>query len=100
MKAFNIHLPSENNLTLTILFADKQFKIIYEGGIIGALKFKANSHQFIPAEEVVAGQLPLYDYKKTYENLDTEPFDLNETRLEEIAAQIRLAAKNLTINCT
>lgn len=100
MKAFNIHVPSENNLTLTILFADKQFKIIYEGGIIGALKIKASGYEFISAEEVVPGQLPLYDYKQTNENLNGDPFILNDQNLNEIAEQIRLTAKSLTINCS
>ena len=100
MKAFNIHVPSENNLTLTILFADKQFKIIYEGGIIGALRIAANDYQFIPAEKVVPGQLPLYDYKQTNENLDNEPFILNDQNLNEIVEQIRVTAKSLTINCS
>lgn len=98
MKAFNIHVPSENNLTLTILFADKQFKIIYEGGIIGGLKFSTDGYHLIPAEEVIPGQLPLYDYKKTNENLDTKPFIFNDQNLKEIAEQIQLEAKSLTIN--
>ena len=88
MKAFNIHLSSKNDLALTILFADEQYKIIYDGGIIGALSFQGNTHQFIKAEDVVPGQLPLYDYKKTNENTPIEPLELRQNEIEEIATHI------------
>lgn len=88
MDAFNIHLSTRNELTLTIQLADGQYKIIYDGGIIGAITLHDNNHQFIPAEDVAPGQLPLYDYKKTNENITREPLVLKKYEIEEIAAQI------------
>lgn len=89
MKAFNIHLASKNSLALTIPFADNQYKIIYDGGIIGGLKLDKADYKFIPQEEVIPGQLPLYDYKKTNENIDNEPLVLNDSEIKEIVEQIK-----------
>ncbi len=89
MKTFNIHLKSRDGLTLTIVLADQQYKIIYDGGIIGALTFKDNTHQFVQADEVVPGQLPLFEYKKTNDSKGSEPLSLRQRDIDEIADQIR-----------
>jgi hypothetical protein len=92
MKAFNIHLASKNGLALTIAFADQQYKIIYDGGIIGALTLTGDNYTPVAEEDIIAGQLPLYDYKKTNEATDTEPLKLGKSEYEEIAEQIKLEA--------
>ena len=94
MEAFNIHLANKDNLALTILFADEQYKIIYDGGIIGALTFEGNQHHFIPQEDVEPGQLPLYDYKKTNESITTQAFIPTEKEIKEIAEEVKKVVRD------
>lgn len=66
MEPFNIKINvAEKEITLTILPQDDEYKIIYFGGIIGALRQENDNLNFIRPEDVVPGSLPLYKYKQT-----------------------------------
>lgn len=66
MEPFNIRIePQGQEVTLTILPTDEgDYKVIYYGGILGAVKKDALSNSWtpIPADEVFAGELPLYHH--------------------------------------
>ncbi|RYG05195.1 MAG: sugar phosphate isomerase/epimerase [Chitinophagaceae bacterium] len=59
-----------------------------EGRIIGSHLKDIKTFDDLKAEDVVPGQLPLYDYKKTNENIATETLKLRPNEIEEIATQI------------
>ena len=52
-------------MTLTILPTDDgYYKVIYYGGILGAITKEDNSNNWtqVPEDEVIAGELPLYHH--------------------------------------
>jgi len=59
MEAFNIKINvAAKETTLTILPQDDEYKIIYYGGIIGALKQQNSHFTFVKPEDAVPGTLP------------------------------------------
>lgn len=73
MEAFNIKINIKGKeTTLTILPEKNEYKIIYFGGIIGALQPKADDFDFIKPGDVSPGSLPIYKYKQA-ESTATEP---------------------------
>jgi hypothetical protein len=87
VKPFNIHiLNNEESLTLTILPENNYFKIIYLGGIVDALKKLESDWELMPQEEIEAGSLPFYDYKKSIDN--TPKLELNLTKINQITCEI------------
>jgi hypothetical protein len=79
MGPFNIKVGyGENQVTLTILPEDKkQFKVIYYGAVLGAVRLDdLGCWEQVPEEEVIVGDLPPY-----------EP-DLRDDRLEFVLDDI------------
>jgi hypothetical protein len=66
MEPFNIKIVHEGQeVTLTILPTDDgYYKVIYYGGILGAVKKDVNTKVWtkVPDDEVIAGELPLYHH--------------------------------------
>jgi len=87
MEPFNIRIPNnDEEVTLTILPEQDYFKIIYFGGILGAIKEFEGAWELLPEEEIAAGDLPFYDYKH---GVDDQPkLELNLPKINQIAAQI------------
>lgn len=79
---FNIKIGyGENEVTLTILpVGDNYFKVIYFGGVMGAVYFNGEEWDLIEKDEVKPGDLPLY-----------HP-ELNGERLEIVLDQLTVAA--------
>lgn len=65
MEPFNIKIEyHDRDVTLTILPEPDHkgyYKIIYFGGILGALYFDGEDWVMVQPEDVVAGDLPLYN---------------------------------------
>ena len=88
MDAFNIKIETEEKeITLTILPKDDEYRIIYFGGIIGALTINGENYTFIDPEDLEAGDLPLYEYKKG--EITEDEFRLNNSRIHQIFEKIR-----------
>lgn len=87
MEPFNIHIHNKDEeVTLTILPENNYFKLIYFGGIIGAIKEFDGGWELLPEEEIEAGGLPFYDYKKSVD--DQPKFEMNLPKINLIAAEI------------
>ncbi|RZL46805.1 MAG: hypothetical protein EOP00_13845 [Pedobacter sp.] len=88
MEPFNIKISHHNNeVTLTILPEKDYFKIIYFGGIVGAIKPVGHEWVLVEEEEIEPGDLPLYEYKHGY--ADERPkLELNLPEINRIAAEI------------
>lgn len=69
MEPFNIKIEDQDEeITLTILPADEgYYKVIYYVGILGAVRSLGNRWEQVPPEEVIAGELPLYEADKAGE---------------------------------
>jgi hypothetical protein len=66
MEPFNIRIKTgSKDTTLTILPLDNEtdYKVIYNGAIIGAVSKSAESWSVLPDDQVEAGDLPLYKTK-------------------------------------
>jgi len=91
MEAFNIKVGYGNNeVTLTILPAKEgYYKVIYYGGILGAIQYMNDTDgwEIVPPEEVVSGDLPLYEPDLTGERLEIV---LNDETVDEIGDEITL----------
>lgn len=70
-KAFNIRFGyGEKEVTLTILPDDDYYKIIYYGGILGAVYNLDGEWDFLEVENLQAGDLPFYTPDLTGERLE------------------------------
>ncbi|MEJ5961683.1 hypothetical protein [Pedobacter immunditicola] len=91
MEPFNIKVGyGDNEVTLTILpTKEKYYKVIYYGGIVGAIRYMNDTDgwEVVPPEEVVAGDLPLYEPDLTGERLEVV---LNDETVDEIGNEITL----------
>jgi len=92
MEAFNIKVGyGDNEVTLTILpTKEGYYKVIYYGGILGAIRLANDTDgwETVPPEDVVAGDLPLYEPDLTAERLEIV---LNDETVDEIGDEITLA---------
>lgn len=89
MKVFNIKIGfGDNELTLTILPAEEYYKVIYYGGILGAVRLESDNETWekVPDEEVEPGDLPLYKHDLTADRLDVV---LDEHTIQRIGEEIR-----------
>lgn len=90
MQPFNIHIENnDEKVTLTILPEKNYYKIVYFGGIIGAIKSVESGWELLAEEEIEAGGLPFYDFKH---GVDEQPkLELNLPKINQIAAEIENA---------
>lgn len=89
MEVFNIKIGfGDNELTLTILPAEEYYKVIYYGGILGAVRLESDNETWekVPDEEVEPGDLPLYKHDLTADRLDVV---LDEPTVQRIGEEIR-----------
>ncbi|WP_316805399.1 hypothetical protein [Pedobacter nototheniae] len=87
MSPFNIHIVHhQHNLTLTILPESDYYKIIYFGGIIGAIRNRETGWELVPEEEILPGDLPPFDYQHNEEN--RPQLHLNTLQINYIAGEI------------
>jgi hypothetical protein len=91
MEPFNIKVGyGENEVTLTILPTEEgYYKVIYYGGILGAVRYENDTDgwEVVPPEEVVAGDLPLYEPDLNGDRLEIV---LNDETVDEIGTEITL----------
>jgi len=89
MEVFNIKIGyGENEVTLTILPTEEgYYKVIYFGGILGAVRQETGGEGWekVPDEEVIAGDLPLYQHDMKDERLDIV---LDEVTVQRIGEEI------------
>lgn len=98
MDPFNIKVNlSEKESTLTILPTANCYKVIYFGAILGAIKKENNYWNLLPEDEIEAGELPLFDYQKSYAIDEPKPV-LTKKLINEIAEQIEKRVIELN-NC-
>jgi hypothetical protein len=71
MEPFNIKICyGDNDVTLTILpMPDNQYKVIYYGAILGALKHETDTWEVIPPDDLEAGDLPFYQHNSDNINI-------------------------------
>lgn len=92
MEPFNIKIwLTEQPITLTVLPTSDYYKIIYFGGILGAITFKNKQWKLVPPEEVEAGDLPPY-----HNNTDEirKEIVLNEQNIQKIGEEIEKSHSN------
>ncbi|MBB6273908.1 hypothetical protein HDF26_004381 [Pedobacter cryoconitis] len=91
MEPFNIKLEyHQKDVTLTILPEPDQkayYKVIYFGGILGALYFDREDWVMVQPEDIPAGDLPLYDPDLKGEHLELK---FTEYLAEQIGHEIDL----------
>jgi hypothetical protein len=93
MEPFNIRIPHKGReITLTIQPEKDYFKIIYYGGIVGAIKNYDTDWELVAADEMEPGNLPLYDYKMGYGD-NHEQLELNLLEINQIAGEIENVIK-------
>ena len=87
MEPFNIKIGyGANQVTLTIFPIDEyQYKVIYYGAILGAVKYDIDCWESIPSEELEADDLPLYQHDV---NSGRIYLILNEATVDEIGNEI------------
>jgi hypothetical protein len=86
--AFNIKIGYGNKeVTLTILEEENYYKVIYFGGIMGAVRALDGDWDLIDPEEVEAGDLPLYTPDLKGERLEIV---LDENTVDSIGREIEL----------
>jgi len=91
MKVFNVKIGfGDNEVTLTILQTEEYYKIIYYGGILGAIRLEDDKETWekIPDEEIETGDLPLYKHDLTADRLDIV---LDERTVQLIGEEIDTA---------
>lgn len=95
MEPFNIKIGyGRKEVTLTVLpVPEGYFKIIYYGAILGAVQFEGEDWVLVPADEVVAGGLPLYEPGR---NGDKIEIDLSEYTIEQIGREIDVHYDDIT----
>lgn len=70
---FNIKIDHKGKeLTLTIIPEEDYFKIVYFGGIIGAIRKTGSEWELMETEEIEPGDLPWYEYKQSYTEEEPE----------------------------
>lgn len=84
---FNIKIGyGEKEVTLTILPTDDHYyKVIYFGGIMGALSFNGEEWELIEKEDLESGDLPFYEPKMKGDRLEIV---LNEPTINAIGLEI------------
>ena len=98
MDPFNIKINlAEKESTLTILPTVSGYKIIYYGAILGAIKQVHKQWHLLPEDEIEPGELPLFDYRKSYAIDEPKPV-LTKNLINEIANQIEIQVNELN-NC-
>jgi hypothetical protein len=66
MTPFNIEINhNDQAITLTIIPKDDYFKIVYLGGILGAIRKKQSDWFLLKAEEIEPDELAPFDYTLT-----------------------------------
>ncbi|MEJ7558171.1 MAG: hypothetical protein WKF66_07665 [Pedobacter sp.] len=92
MEPFNIKIGyGDNNVTLTILpTSDQQYKVIYFGAILGAVKYEADCWDLVSEEELQAGDLPFYRHDL---NSDRANVILDEATIDEIGEEIEITLR-------
>lgn len=94
MEPFNIKIGyGANEVTLTILPAADEgcYKVIYFGGIVGAIRTGVDCWELIPEEELIAGELPFYKHDLNSGRINVV---LNESTVDEIGEEIDLLLRN------
>ena len=95
MKPFNIKVGfGEHEVTLTILpTSEGHYMVIYFGGIIGAIKQDQDGESWeqLPDEDIVSGNLPIYEHNLDAERLD---FVLCEHTVNRIGEEILITLKD------
>lgn len=87
-EAFNIKIGYGNKeVTLTILEEEDYYKVIYFGGIMGAVRASDGDWDLVDPEEVEAGDLPQYTPDLKGERLEIV---LDEHTIESIGREIEL----------
>lgn len=87
-EAFNIKIGYGNKeVTLTILEEEDYYKVIYFGGIMGAVRASDGDWDLLDPEEVAAGDLPQYTPDLKGERLEIV---LDEHTIESIGREIEL----------
>lgn len=86
---FNIKIGyGENEVTLTILpVRDNYYKVIYFGGVMGAVCFNGEDWDLIEKEDVETGDLPLYKPELNGERLEIV---LDQFTVDVIGEEIEL----------
>ncbi|TKC08964.1 hypothetical protein [Pedobacter frigoris] len=86
---FNIRIGyGEKEVTLTILPTNEgYYKVIYFGGILGAVCFDGDDWDLVEPAEVVAGDLPFYEPELKGDRLEIV---LNELTVDRIGREIDL----------
>lgn len=86
---FNIKIGyGEKEVTLTILPTDEgYYKVVYFGGILGAVCFDGDEWDLMEPEDVAAGDLPLYKPQLKGDRLEIV---LNELTVDRIGREIEL----------
>jgi len=87
MEPFNIRLKcNSDEITLTILPGKPNiYKVIYYGGVLGAIRFDHDEWTLIPRDQLEAGNLPFYEQGKEGEHIE---IDLTEYIVEQIGKEI------------
>jgi len=86
MEPFNIKISiADSQITLTILPTSTYYKVIYYGGILGAVALVNNQWELVASENVEAGDLPPY-----HNNSDDgrKEIELNEKNIRLIGEEI------------
>ncbi|WP_316810898.1 hypothetical protein [Pedobacter heparinus] len=87
--AFNIRIGyGKKEVTLTILpVKENYYKVIYYGGVMGAVCYNGDEWDLIEKEDVEPGDLPFYEPDLNGERLE---LILNETAVDAIGEEIEL----------
>lgn len=86
--AFNIKFGyGQQEVTLTILPKEEYFKVIYFGGIMGAVRVLEGEWDLIEVEDLEGGDLPLYAPDLKGERLEVV---LDEDTVDAIGREIEL----------
>jgi hypothetical protein len=89
MSPFNIKIVyGSNEVTLTVLPTENDYyKIIYFGGILGAVCYDGQDWDLISKEHIDAGDLPFYQPGAIGERIEIE---LNDQVVDRIGWEIKL----------
>ncbi|MFD0941498.1 hypothetical protein [Pedobacter boryungensis] len=91
MEPFNIHIQNnDEQVTLTVIPEKDYFKLVYFGGIIGAIKESEGEWELLEEDEIEPGLLPLFNYKNGVNNEELK-FELSLPKINQIAAEIENA---------
>lgn len=86
METFNIEVPyAGEEVTLTVMRSDDKFRLVFNGGIIGALQQQETDWEWLEEEDILVGELPFLKDKMGL-NDESLPFGLPD--INHIAAAI------------